>query len=131
MDARAGQARSDSASPRRDCADDGPPVPLMGSERLTFCGDPLKMPPLRVAPRFSLVRRHLLEAEIDMPKMKTKRAASKRLRVTGSGKIRRGSARLSHMMRGKPARRLRKLRKHEIVDASDEKRFKRLLPYAV
>jgi large subunit ribosomal protein L35 len=66
-----------------------------------------------------------------MPKMKTKRAASKRLRVTGSGKIRRGSARASHMMRGKPARRLRKLRKHDIVDASDEKRFKRLLPYAV
>lgn len=66
-----------------------------------------------------------------MPKMKTKRAAAKRLRVTGSGKIRRGSARLNHMMRGKPARRLRKLRKNDIVDAADQKRFKRLLPYAV
>jgi large subunit ribosomal protein L35 len=66
-----------------------------------------------------------------MPKMKTKRAAAKRLRVTGSGKIRRGKARLSHLMRGKPARRLRNLRKHAIVDASDAKRFKRLLPYAV
>jgi large subunit ribosomal protein L35 len=66
-----------------------------------------------------------------MPKMKTKRAAAKRLRVTGTGKIRRGSARGSHMMRGKPARRLRKLRKHDIVHASDEKRFKRLLPYDV
>jgi large subunit ribosomal protein L35 len=66
-----------------------------------------------------------------MPKMKTKRAASKRLRVTGSGKIRRASARHSHMMRGKSASRLRKLRKNTIVDASDEKRFKRLLPYAV
>ena len=66
-----------------------------------------------------------------MPKMKTKRAASKRVRVTGSGKIRRGSARLNHMMRGKPARRLRKLRKNDIVDAADQKRFKRLLPYAV
>lgn len=66
-----------------------------------------------------------------MPKMKTKRAASKRLRVTGSGKIRRGSARLNHMMRGKPARRLRALRKHQLVDGADEKRFKRLLPYAV
>lgn len=63
-----------------------------------------------------------------MPKMKTKRAASKRVRVTGSGKLRRGSASLSHMMRGKPARRLRKLRKHTLVDKSDEKRFKRLLP---
>jgi large subunit ribosomal protein L35 len=64
-----------------------------------------------------------------MPKMKTKRAAAKRIRVTGSGKLRRGKARLSHMMRGKPARRLRNLRKHGIVDPSDEKRFKRLLPY--
>jgi large subunit ribosomal protein L35 len=66
-----------------------------------------------------------------MPKMKTKRAAAKRVRATGSGKLRRGSARLSHMMRGKPARRLRNLRKHTLVDASDEKRFKRLLPYLV
>jgi large subunit ribosomal protein L35 len=66
-----------------------------------------------------------------MPKMKSKRAAKKRLRVTGSGKIRRGSARLSHLMRGKSASRRRKLRKHDIVDAADEKRFKRLLPYDV
>ena len=66
-----------------------------------------------------------------MPKMKTKRAASKRVRVTGSGKLRRGSARLSHMMRGKPARRLRKLRKHALVDKSDEKRFQRLLPHLI
>lgn len=66
-----------------------------------------------------------------MPKMKTKRAAAKRLRVTGSGKIRRGSARLSHLMRGKSASRRRKLRKHDLVDKADEKRFKRLLPYAV
>jgi large subunit ribosomal protein L35 len=63
--------------------------------------------------------------------MKTKRAAAKRLRVTGSGKIRRASASHSHMMRGKPARRLRKLRKNTLVHASDEKRFKRLLPYDV
>jgi large subunit ribosomal protein L35 len=64
-----------------------------------------------------------------MPKMKTKRAAAKRVRVTGTGKLRRGKARLSHLMRGKPARRLRNLRKNAIVDASDKKRFKRLLPY--
>jgi large subunit ribosomal protein L35 len=66
-----------------------------------------------------------------MPKMKTKRAAAKRLRVTGSGKIRRASARHSHMMRGKSASRLRRLRKNDIVDGADEKRFKRLLPYDV
>jgi len=88
------------------------------------------MPPLHAAPRVAQARRNI-EKQRNMPKMKTKRAASKRLRVTGTGKIRRGSARLSHMMRGKPARRLRKLRKHDLVHPSDAKRFKRLLPYAV
>jgi large subunit ribosomal protein L35 len=63
-----------------------------------------------------------------MPKMKTHRGTAKRLRITGGGKVRRGSAGLSHMMRGKPARRRRALRKNDIVDASDAKRFKRLLP---
>lgn len=66
-----------------------------------------------------------------MPKMKTKRAAAKRVRVTGSGKLRRGKARLNHMMRGKPARRLRELRKNSLVDDADVKRFKRLLPGAI
>lgn len=65
-----------------------------------------------------------------MPKMKTHRAAAKRLRVTGSGRVRRGKAGLSHLMRGKSANRLRKLRKHDMVDPADEKRILRLLPYA-
>jgi large subunit ribosomal protein L35 len=64
-----------------------------------------------------------------MPKMKTNRAAAKRVRVSGSGRIRRGKAGGSHMMRGKSARRLRRLRKNDMVDDSDQKRFARLLPY--
>ena len=63
-----------------------------------------------------------------MPKMKTHRATAKRLRITGGGRVRRGSAGLNHMMRGKPARRRRALRKNQMVDAADVKRFKRLLP---
>ena len=65
-----------------------------------------------------------------MPKMKSNRAAAKRLRVTGSGRVRRGKAGLGHLMRGKPARRLRRLRKHDMVDDADAKRVKRLLPYS-
>lgn len=64
-----------------------------------------------------------------MPKMKSNRAAKKRLRVTGSGRIRRGKAGLSHMMRGKSANRRRNLRKNGMVDPSDEKRTHALLPY--
>jgi large subunit ribosomal protein L35 len=64
-----------------------------------------------------------------MPKMKTNSAAKKRLRVTGSGRIRRGKAGLSHMMRGKSANRRRNLRKNGMVDDADQKRMHSLLPY--
>ena len=64
-----------------------------------------------------------------MPKMKTHRASAKRMRVTGTGKVRRSTSGASHMMRGKPARRLRKLRKNDLVSAQESKRIKRLLPY--
>lgn len=64
-----------------------------------------------------------------MPKMKTNRAAMKRFKVSGSGKIRRGKAGKSHLMRGKPATRLRKLRKHDMVSSADFDRVARLLVY--
>ena len=65
-----------------------------------------------------------------MPKMKSNRAAGKRMRVTGSGRVRRGKAGKGHMMRGKSANRLRRLRKNDTVDPSNEKRVKLLLPYS-
>ena len=64
-----------------------------------------------------------------MPKMKTNRAAAKRLRATGTGKIRRGKSGGRHLMRGKSARRLRRVRKHALVDAAETRRMRRLLPY--
>jgi large subunit ribosomal protein L35 len=64
-----------------------------------------------------------------MPKMKTNSSAKKRFKVTGSGRVRRGSAGLSHMMLGKSSNRLRKLRKHSMVSDSEEKRIKRMMPY--
>jgi large subunit ribosomal protein L35 len=64
-----------------------------------------------------------------MPKMKSNKAAKKRLRVTGTGRIRRGKAGLSHMMRGKSANRRRNLRKNGMVDDSDKGRVRSMLPY--
>ncbi len=64
-----------------------------------------------------------------MPKMKSNRAAAKRLWATGSGRIRRGKAGKSHLMRGKGSRRLRRLRKNDMVHPSNEKQVQRLLPY--
>jgi len=65
-----------------------------------------------------------------MPKMKTNRGAKKRFWVTGSGKIRRGKAGKSHCMYGKPANRLRRLRKHDWVKDVDETRVHEMLPYS-
>ena len=62
-----------------------------------------------------------------MPKMKTHSGAKKRVRLTGTGKVRRGKAGKSHMMIGKNKRRLRRLRKNDIVHSTNEKAIKRLL----
>ncbi|MCA9531255.1 MAG: 50S ribosomal protein L35 [Myxococcales bacterium] len=64
-----------------------------------------------------------------MPKMKTKRAAAKRFKVTGTGRIRRASAGKQHMMRGKSANRLRRLKKNAMVDPADAPSIARLIPY--
>lgn len=64
-----------------------------------------------------------------MPKMKTKSGAKKRFKVTGTGRIRRAKAGKSHIMRGKRASRLRRLKQNDMVDKADEKRIARLIPY--
>jgi large subunit ribosomal protein L35 len=63
-----------------------------------------------------------------MPKMKTKRAAAKRFKLTGTGRIRRGKAGGSHGFQGKSRKRRRRLRDNDMVDASFERRIKFLLP---
>jgi len=66
-----------------------------------------------------------------MPKMKTKKAAKKRFKVTGTGRVRRPKAGKQHrMMRGdKTPGRLRRLRKNDLVSKSDEKKIRQLMPY--
>ncbi|MDW8362744.1 MAG: 50S ribosomal protein L35 [Myxococcales bacterium] len=60
--------------------------------------------------------------------MKTNRAARKRFRLTGTGRIRRPKAGKNHLMRGKRGSRLRRLEKNDLVDPTMERRIKRLLP---
>ena len=64
-----------------------------------------------------------------MPKMKTHSGTKKRCWLTGTGKVRMGSAGLSHMMRGKSSNRLRRLRKNAILHESHAHQIRRLLPY--
>jgi large subunit ribosomal protein L35 len=64
-----------------------------------------------------------------MPKMKTKRAAAKRLKATASGKLKRRSGWKRHKLEGKSPKRRRKLRKATMISAADQPRLKRLVPY--
>jgi large subunit ribosomal protein L35 len=64
-----------------------------------------------------------------MPKMKTNRAAAKRFRISGSGRVRRSKAGLNHCMQEKSRKRNRRLRGNDMVDSTMEKRIKLMLPY--
>ena len=64
-----------------------------------------------------------------MPKMKTNKAAAKRFKVTGKGRVKRSKAGGNHGMQEKSRKRLRRLRQNDMVDKTMEKHVKRLLPY--
>ena len=53
-----------------------------------------------------------------MPKVKTKRAAAKRFKVTGTGKLKRMKAYKSHILTKKSAKRKRNLRQAAMTDAT-------------
>lgn len=60
-------------------------------------------------------------------KLKTKRAAAKRFKLTGSGKIKRRHAFASHILTKKTRKRKRNLAKWAVVSSGDEKRIKQML----
>lgn len=64
-----------------------------------------------------------------MPKMKTNRGAAKRFKLTGSGQIKRSKAFTSHILTKKTTKRKRNLRKSGLVDSTDIKGIRRILPY--
>jgi large subunit ribosomal protein L35 len=64
-----------------------------------------------------------------MPKLKSNRGAAKRLKATGSGKIKHYKAFGSHLLTHKTTKRKRSLRGGQMASASDAKNMKRLLPY--
>ncbi|MCI8449350.1 MAG: 50S ribosomal protein L35 [Eubacterium sp.] len=64
-----------------------------------------------------------------MPKMKTKRSAAKRFKVTGTGKLKRNKAYRRHILTKKSPKTKRNLRKAALVDETNVKSMKRILPY--
>ena len=64
-----------------------------------------------------------------MPKVKTNRAAAKRFKTTGTGKLKRNKAYKSHILTKKSTKRKRNLRHATITDATNVKNMKKVLPY--
>ena len=60
-------------------------------------------------------------------KMKTHRGAAKRLKLTGSGKVKRNKAYKGHILIKKTAKRKRGLRKATVLGKADLKRMKAVL----
>ncbi|MBQ4133121.1 MAG: 50S ribosomal protein L35 [Desulfovibrionaceae bacterium] len=64
-----------------------------------------------------------------MPKLKTRRSAAKRFQATGSGKITRRRQNLRHILTKKNAKRKTRLGQSALVDSTNAKAVRRLLPY--
>lgn len=62
-----------------------------------------------------------------MPKIKTKRAAAKRFKLTASGKIKRKKAYANHIFTKKTTKRKRNLRKATLVSAADLGNVKKMI----
>jgi len=64
-----------------------------------------------------------------MPKIKTKRSASKRFKITKNGKVKRNKAFANHILTKKSRERKRKYRQSAIAHPSNSKNIKIMLPY--
>jgi large subunit ribosomal protein L35 len=62
-----------------------------------------------------------------VPKLKSHRGASKRFKLTGSGKVKRGHSMKSHILTKKTRKRKRNLRKSTLVSATMEKAVKQMI----
>jgi large subunit ribosomal protein L35 len=64
-----------------------------------------------------------------MPKMKTKRGAAKRFRLSATGKIKRSRAFKRHILTSKTTKRKRHLDMEALVNKADMRRVREMLPY--
>jgi large subunit ribosomal protein L35 len=64
-----------------------------------------------------------------VPKIKSKRGATKRFRVTASGKIKRSKGFKGHLLSSKNKKRKRGLRHGALVSAVEQKNIRKLIPY--
>ena len=65
-----------------------------------------------------------------MPKMKTHRGMAKRVKITGSGKVKRHHAFARHLLGSKSMKRKRNLRHSVVMSPADAQVVKKMLPYS-
>jgi large subunit ribosomal protein L35 len=65
-----------------------------------------------------------------MPKLKTKKAAAKRFKATGTGKFKHPKANKTHILTKKSPKRKMSLRKMGMVDKTNEAAVRQMMPYA-
>ena len=64
-----------------------------------------------------------------MPKMKTKKGAAKRFRLSSTGKVKRSRAFKRHILTSKTTKRKRHLDMETLVSKADARRVREMLPY--
>jgi len=65
-----------------------------------------------------------------MGKLKTHKGVAKRIKVSGTGKIRHFRVGRRHLLTGKASSRTRKMRRLTSVSAVEVKKLRRLIPYS-
>jgi large subunit ribosomal protein L35 len=65
-----------------------------------------------------------------MPKLKTKRGAAKRFKITKTGKVKSKRAGKGHLLTGRSRKRKRHLSKIMVLKKAQARNIKELLPYA-
>ena len=73
--------------------------------------------------------RTIKDKEANMPKLKTHKGAAKRVRLTATGKIKRGHSHARHILTKKTNKRKRHLDIDTLVSKSDHERVMSMLPY--
>jgi large subunit ribosomal protein L35 len=69
--------------------------------------------------------------EIEMPKMKTKKSAAKRFKITASGKIKHGVAGKRHRLMSHNSKYIRQNRGTSVASDADKPRIMKWLPYGL
>jgi large subunit ribosomal protein L35 len=64
-----------------------------------------------------------------MPKMKTKKGAAKRFRLSSTGKVKRSRAFKRHILTSKSTKRKRHLDMEALISPADARRVRAMLPY--